>query len=336
MDGDHRLAGAGAKLMNDFGDEFLTGAAFALQEHGRPRGGHLLDNLEDRLHGRGFADDIFQAELRVELLTQRDVFYFQILLAQGAGDAHLQLVNLQAAFGDVIVGAAFHGFDGQFLRAVGGHEDADGRPGQRLGAGNELHPVLAWQPEVGEEHVEAFPFEKVQGRLGIFGEIHVVMVLERGAQAVARGLLVVHDEQGGCSHAGSVVHRRFQEARPALVERQPDAKAGPASDLALELNAAAMGADDALNDHQAQAGAFLLGGEKGVEDAVELFLGDAAAGVGHADPDAVSAFTRLEGEGAAFAHGLHGVFDEIDQHLLDLGGVKRRQGQLAGQARFDV
>src|SRR5437773_11181413 len=98
------------------------------------------------------------------------------------------------------------------------------------------------------------------------------------------------------------MHRGLQEPGLALVQREPNAKAGAAPHLALQVNAATVGADDALDDHQTQAGAFLLGGKKRVEDAVELFLGDAAASVGHADPDAINALAGLEGERATFAH----------------------------------
>ena len=78
------------------------------------------------------------------------------------------------------------------------------------------------------------------------------------------------------------------------MERQPDAEGRAASELALNFDASPVGADDALHDHQAQTGAFLLGGIEGLEDPVELFLGNAAPGIGDADPDAVGAFPGLE------------------------------------------
>jgi hypothetical protein len=62
----------------------------------------------------------------------------------------------------------------------------------------------------------------------------------------------------------------------------------------------------------------------------------AAAGIGDADPDAVGAFAGLQGERAAFGHGLEGVLDEVDQHLLDLGWINRGDGQLAAQAGVEV
>ena len=113
------------------------------------RGGDLAHDLEDLVHGRGLADDFVQAELALQLLPQGDVFGLQVPVAQGAGDAHFQFVNLQAALVHVVVGpAVFHRLDRQFLRAVGGHEDADRRLGQGLGAGDEFQTVLLRQAEI--------------------------------------------------------------------------------------------------------------------------------------------------------------------------------------------
>src|ERR1017187_3696184 len=98
---------------------------------------------------------------------------------------------------------------------------------------------------------------------------------------------------------GSIVHGGLEEAGFAFVEREPDAEGGAAADLAFEFDAAAVGADNPLHDHQAQAGAFLLGGIEGLEDPVDLLLRNAAASVGDADPDAVGAFAGLQREGAA-------------------------------------
>jgi len=130
----------------------------------------------------------------------------------------------------------------------------------------------------------------------------------------------------------SVVHGGLEEAGLAFVEGEPDAEGGATADLAFKLDATAVGTDDTLNDHQAQAGALLLGGVEGLEDAVDLLLRNAAAGVSHANPDAVGALAGLQGERAAFGHGLQGILDEVDEDLLDLRRVDRGDGQLARDA----
>src|ERR1039457_6953808 len=101
------------------------------------------------------------------------------------------------------------------------------------------------------------------------------------------------------------------------MEGEPDAEGGAAANLAFEFDAASVGPDDPLHDHQPQAGAFLLGGVEGLEDAVDLLLRYAAAGIGHAEPDAVGAFAGLQREGAAGGHGLESILDEVDEDLLN-------------------
>src|SRR6185503_12234856 len=64
-------------------------------------------------------------------------------------------------------------------------------------------------------------------------------------------------------------------------ERQRDGKGRADADLALAGQQAAVGADDAVGDPQAEAGplADLLGGEEGIGDVLEDLGRDAGAGV---------------------------------------------------------
>jgi len=70
MHRDQRLFRARAELMNRLRHQFLARAAFARQQHRRARGRDLPDNFKNLLHRGRFANDVFQAELRIELLTQ--------------------------------------------------------------------------------------------------------------------------------------------------------------------------------------------------------------------------------------------------------------------------
>src|ERR1700677_1975938 len=73
-----------------------------------------------------------------------------------------------------------------------------------------------------------------------------------------------------------------------LRQRQPDAEGGPAPYVAFQLHLAVVGANDALHDHQAEAGSLFLGGVKRLENPVDLFLRDAASSIRHAYPNAVA------------------------------------------------
>ena len=94
-------------------------------------------------------------------------------------------------------------------------------------------------------------------------------------------------------------------------ERKPQAKGGAPAGVALKLDAAAVFAHDALHDHQAKAGALFLGGEIGLEDAVDFLLRYAATGVGHVHPPAVVISQRGQCERVALGHGLNRVLDQI-------------------------
>jgi hypothetical protein len=104
-------------------------------------------------------------------------------------------------------------------------------------------------------------------------------------------------------------------------------EAGALAGLAGDADVAAVALDDGVADRQAEAGAgALLGGEEGVEDARQVFGGDALAGVADGDLGAhAAAFLQpvaaRQGEPAAVGHGLEGIHDEVDEHLLQLAQV---------------
>ena len=116
-----------------------------------------------------------------ELLVQRDVFHLQVLAAQRVGNAHLQFVYLQTAFGDVVIGPTLHRLDGQFFRTIGRHQDADGRLREGFGPRDQFHAVLGREPEIGQQHIEMVLLQQLRRRLGVLGQVHVVTIFERRA-----------------------------------------------------------------------------------------------------------------------------------------------------------
>ena len=192
MDGDHRLLGARAEVVNRLGDEFLARAAFAQHKHTRACGGDLLDDFKNFLHHRRLADDIFDAELRVNLRTQLAIFRFQFVGAQGACDAHLQFVNLHPPLGNVIIRALPHRVHGHFLAAVSGHQNANRRLAQRFGALDEVQPAHARHALIRQQHIKRVLLQQPHRALAILGEVHIVPILQRRTQSLPRGLLVIN------------------------------------------------------------------------------------------------------------------------------------------------
>ncbi|MCG3778609.1 MAG: hypothetical protein JW388_1330 [Nitrospira sp.] len=200
VNGHHRRTRTRAELVNGFGDEFFSRATFAENEDAGARGSDLPHDLKNPLHGSGFADDVVEAKFRIKLLMKLPVFHFEITRPQRTRNAQLQFVDLQPAFGNVIVGAVLHGVHGHLLRSVRGHQNASGRLGLRLDLADQLESVIAGKAQVREHGVEPFFGEQLSGRSGIGRGVDFVSIFKRGAEAVARRLLVVHDEENGFVH----------------------------------------------------------------------------------------------------------------------------------------
>ena len=98
--------------------------------------------------------------------------------------------------------------------------------------------------------------------------------------------------------------------------------------------------DDAVHHRQAHAGAALrqLGGEEWLEDPLLQLGRDADAGVAHLHPDLAVAAAGPDRQIAAAGHGVGGVDDEVDEHLLELAAVafERQLARLGHQRQTDV
>ena len=120
-----------------------------------------------------------------------------------------------------------------------------------------------------------------------------------------------------------------------FVAGEVEGEGGSGAGFTVDFEFAAVIADDALDDHEAEAGAFLFGGVVGLENASEIFGGDSGSGVleGYGD----EAFGGGEGdfEESAGGHDLHGVADEVKEGLLDLVFVEEGGGEGFGGVDFD-
>ncbi len=102
-----------------------------------------------------------------------------------------------------------------------------------------------------------------------------------------------------------------------------------------ELDAAAVAGHDAVDHGQAEAHALarLLGREEGLEDARLVRFGNAAAGVGDGESDALPLRTRAQHHAPARGCRLERVHGQGQDHLLDLGGVAL--DAIHARGRFD-
>ena len=100
-------------------DQFLAGSAFALDQNGAVGVCDLVDQVVDQLHFSARADNVFEAITILEFLAEINVLTQGRLVIERALHRHLQFVDLEG-FGNVIVGAHLHRFDGGLDRGVGG------------------------------------------------------------------------------------------------------------------------------------------------------------------------------------------------------------------------
>ena len=200
--GDEGSACARAEAVDGVGGEFLAGAALARDKDGGAGGGDLLDRLEDMGHGGRVTDEIFQSEAFVDLRAQAEILALDVGAVEGALDEQVEAVDVDG-LGDKVIGAEFHGLDGRFDAAVGGHHDADGRVGLAQGPAEEVHPAVGTEPEIGEEQINAVGFHDGAGAIAIGGDIDLVVILQRIAQAFA-GVFLVIDDKDGLFHGSEV------------------------------------------------------------------------------------------------------------------------------------
>ena len=109
---------------------------------------------------------------------------------------------------------------------------------------------------------------------------------------------------------------------------QVDQKSRAPLRLTLDGDIALVALEYRMHDRQAQARALarLLGGEKRVEDILEVLLGDADSGIAKFDPDLRGVVSLgANPELSAPGHGLNGVGNQVQKHLP--------QGILVGKTR---
>src|SRR5262245_6238303 len=134
--------------------------------------------------------------------------------------------------------------------------------------------------------------------------------------------------------------------------RQVDVEAGTAVDLGRIVDPAMVLLDDAEDHRQSQAGPFAgpFGGEEWLEDSGANLFGDALARVADGQADEISrpgfdvlasAFgiddnvSCLQEKPATGGHGIAGVQTEIEEHLVDLGGIRLDEPEIGRSAYLE-
>jgi hypothetical protein len=84
--------------------------------------------------------------------------------------------------------------------------------------------------------------------------------------------------------------------------------------------------------------ALTLRGEKWGKDLLQMLWGDAWTCIGNFHPEVLSDLTGLDAEfarGAIFCHGLTGIIEDMQKHLLELWGIELNRRQIWREISLD-
>ena len=232
--------------------------------------------------------------------------------------------------------------EAQFLEAagvalVGGRGvDDQGQPGQlliledfssQLGAVHARHQVVEYREVGGQAGTHPLP-QQLQGFLGIARNMHLhAELLQLLAQHMQVDAVIVHHQGVTPLKTGRGLVAAFADHR----QLHREVEAGTLAGLAFDADFAAHHLHQLTGDRQAQPGAAVLarGGAvglgEGIEQLVDLLLGDADAGVDDRELQAaaiVPVFQRhhLQDDMAVVGE-LDGVADQVHQDLAQAAGI---------------
>ena len=120
-----------------------------------------------------------------------------------------------------------------------------------------------------------------------------------------------------------------------IFEGESDGESEAFAEVAGEFDFAAVFANDASNDEQAEPASRGFGGEIRFEDFVHVVLENAAAGIGEADGEELGIGVGTDGKDPACLHGLEGIFDDVVESLFEMIAVDLDEGEIFAEDLFD-
>ena len=162
IDGDERLAGPRALVVDGPGDQLLAGAGFAQDQHGRLRGGDFGDQRANALHAGRVADQPRRAFDALQPALERAVLLRELALFLHAAQQGFDLDQL-ARLGEVIERTVAQRGDGRFERRLAGEHDRFGVGAKLLGLGDDVDAAQARHVEIDQQAIERVLFQRGGG-----------------------------------------------------------------------------------------------------------------------------------------------------------------------------
>jgi len=193
--GDDGPAGTGAQMVDQAGNQFLAGAAFALQQNRRPAGGNAAGHIENRIHFRAAVDDAVRGDpLFAELFTEQLVLPEQGPPLGHPVDEEEKLFELDG-LGDVIQGARLHRIHGRFDGPIGRDDDDVDLRVDAFHFLEDRHAVHARHLVIQQKKIEMTGPHFFQGPFAVFRLRHGMSFLdEEVAKHLPLGFSVFNDQ----------------------------------------------------------------------------------------------------------------------------------------------
>src|SRR6266852_2271967 len=178
--------------MQGVSDEFLAGAALAINQNAAVRRRSHGDLLAQRLHRHAVADHLIAM---AQLGTQQLVFFFQSPLLNGVSNENNYFFKRKRLF-DEIESTQLSGSHGGFDRAVAGNHNNRRRPRRRLQSAQCFEPVHSRKPNVQEHDFQIAGTGAIQRLLGGTDGFDVIaLLLENRGKRFADSGLVIHNQK---------------------------------------------------------------------------------------------------------------------------------------------
>src|SRR5580704_15053613 len=207
IDGDEGAVGERTAEMNGAGDEFLSSATLAGDQHGSTGVFQPRDHAKHILNFRRGPHDAVQLGFGIHAVAQKLVFFDQADFFGHATQEQAQFFQRRKRLGDVVVGPELHGLHGGFDGTVAGH-DRDFGAGQHLfHFFEELDARHVGHHHVGQDYVRGLFLEQGEGGFATGGfEADETKSLPYGYAQAADALFVVDYQQ---SDAKVFTHSAF-------------------------------------------------------------------------------------------------------------------------------
>ena len=235
IDRNERFVAPRRVQVNGFGDDFLAGAALALQQHGRAAVGDLRHQVENLQHGLALAHDVFKVVALLERALELDVFFF------GPPPTHRRAHIGEKFFVvpgllDEIGRARLHGAHRIFHRAVGG--DHDDRQARVVGANlrQNVHAVAAGKRQIEQHEIKGTLADLRQALFAAVRRLNFeAFHFEQRLQRFANLGLIVDDEHRSRRRRSAVQRAarnncRFRHVQPSCSTESRGRRSSPIRD----------------------------------------------------------------------------------------------------------